>query len=98
MQLLDVLPLSACAAAAAASTPLGMPCGNAPCCPLPGLPACSHNFKFALPESFRVGTLDSLLGLSDDLAKARRGGRAGQPAWGEESAGTRAGATARAGR
>ncbi|PRW57395.1 V-type proton ATPase subunit C [Chlorella sorokiniana] len=29
----------------------------------------SHNFKFALPESFRVGTLDSLLGLSDDLAK-----------------------------
>lgn len=71
---------------------LGMPCGDAPCFPLPGLPACSHNFKFALPESFRVGTLDSLLGLSDDLAKAREEGagqgRAGQPAWGEESAGT----------
>lgn len=29
----------------------------------------SSNFKFALPEGFRVGTLDSLLGLSDDLAK-----------------------------
>lgn len=29
----------------------------------------AHTFKFALPESFRVGTLDSLLGLSDDLAK-----------------------------
>ncbi|PSC71138.1 V-type proton ATPase subunit C [Micractinium conductrix] len=29
----------------------------------------STNFKFALPESFRVGTLDSLLALSDDLAK-----------------------------
>lgn len=29
----------------------------------------SANFKFALPESFRVGTLDSLLALSDDLAK-----------------------------
>lgn len=31
----------------------------------------AHNFRFALPESFRVGTLDSLLGLSDDLAKVR---------------------------
>ncbi|KAL4424495.1 hypothetical protein ABPG77_006804 [Micractinium sp. CCAP 211/92] len=29
----------------------------------------SANFKFTLPESFRVGTLDSLLALSDDLAK-----------------------------
>lgn len=29
----------------------------------------SHNFRFALPDSFRVGTLDSLMGLSDDLAK-----------------------------
>lgn len=29
----------------------------------------SSNFKFALPESFRVGTLDSLLALSDDLQK-----------------------------
>lgn len=29
----------------------------------------SVNFKFGLPDSFRVGTLDSLLGLSDDLTK-----------------------------
>lgn len=32
----------------------------------------SSNFKFALPESFRVGTLDSLLALSDDLAKVNQ--------------------------
>lgn len=31
----------------------------------------SSNFKFALPESFRVGTLDSLLALSDDLQASR---------------------------
>lgn len=29
----------------------------------------SVNFKFAVPDSFRVGTLDSLLSLSDDLVK-----------------------------
>lgn len=53
--------------------PLGRPpCGNMPFWLLP-TSGCSHNFKFAVPESFRVGTLDSLLGLSDDLAKARRG-------------------------
>ena len=32
----------------------------------------SSNFKFALPESFRVGTLDSLLALSDDLQASRQ--------------------------
>lgn len=32
----------------------------------------SNNFKFAVPESFRVGTLDSLLALSDDLAKVNQ--------------------------
>jgi V-type H+-transporting ATPase subunit C len=32
----------------------------------------SSNFKFALPESFRVGTLDTLLALSDELAKVNQ--------------------------
>ena len=32
----------------------------------------SVNFRFALPESFRVGTLDGLLSLADDLGKVNQ--------------------------